>query len=201
MQNLKSEIKIQPIFFNFLVEENFVLENSKELIDYSYKKVKIDKEYIEKDNVSQTLILDTKLEILQPLIEKMSFLFNELHDKLGFKKNMFQKITETWVNINNNKNIDPPHNHPGSFFSGVYYLQADEGSSDIRFMTPNQSHSQVISPHYVDEYNGFNSSEWYITPKTGSAVLFPSWMYHYVRPHTGKYDRISIAFNTKIYDK
>ncbi|TAN08894.1 MAG: hypothetical protein EPN45_08130, partial [Rhizobiaceae bacterium] len=32
-------------------------------------------------------------------------------------------------------------------------------------------------------------------PKPGLMVLFPSWLFHQVRPYRGTHERISVAFN------
>ncbi|MGE5150505.1 MAG: putative 2OG-Fe(II) oxygenase [Rhodospirillaceae bacterium] len=37
-----------------------------------------------------------------------------------------------------------------------------------------------------------------IRPKAGRLVMFPSWVFHQVRPYHGGAERISIAFNLTV---
>ena len=37
-----------------------------------------------------------------------------------------------------------------------------------------------------------------IRPKPGKLVMFPSWVFHQVRPYHGNAERISIAFNLTV---
>ena len=38
-----------------------------------------------------------------------------------------------------------------------------------------------------------------IRPKAGRLVMFPSWVFHQVRPYYGSAERISIAFNLTVW--
>ena len=39
------------------------------------------------------------------------------------------------------------------------------------------------------------ASQHAILPETGELVIFPSWLRHGVKPHSGKGERISVAIN------
>jgi ectoine hydroxylase-related dioxygenase (phytanoyl-CoA dioxygenase family) len=42
----------------------------------------------------------------------------------------------------------------------------------------------------------FNSMEWTVPVEDLDIIIFPSTLFHYVKPNTSNRDRISIAFNT-----
>ena len=47
-------------------------------------------------------------------------------------------------------------------------------------------------------WNPFNSAEYYIDPKPGDLIIFPSTITHWVEPNPSKDDRITLAFNWSI---
>lgn len=95
----------------------------------------------------------------------------------------------SWANISRNGDYNKPHNHPGTVWSGVFYVSLgnrDKQPADngwIEFMDPRPGN--------------IYASKVRIAPQEGQALLFPSWLYHYVNPFRGTGERISIAFNTK----
>jgi uncharacterized protein (TIGR02466 family) len=50
----------------------------------------------------------------------------------------------------------------------------------------------------IKEQNSFTQSVVSVQPKTGSLIIFPSWLMHYVVPNENKDDRISLAFNAEV---
>lgn len=101
-------------------------------------------------------------------------------------------------NINNNRNIDSPHCHPGSIFSAVYYVNADHNSSSLIFMNPDKSMCHTIHPVLVDKFNCLNSHNYKVVPAAGDLIIFPAHLDHYVQTTSSTVDRVSIAFNSKI---
>ena len=192
-------MQIEKLFSNFLAFDYLNLDNS---IIENYCRTQL------KDNPSkvtnQSIILDNNTskvtnDIL-PLMNIVSEKMNSLHKSFGFKKSSYQKITEAWVNINDCKNTSDPHDHPGSFFSAVYYVKAEKNCGSILFTTPISAHSHVINTKLdiVESYNDFNSSTRYVDPQAGMLLIFPSWLVHNVRPNLSNQDRISIAFNSEV---
>lgn len=68
------------------------------------------------------------------------------------------------------------HDHAGNFISGVYYVQVDDASSNLKFRN-----------RYGHTYE--------IAPKLGRVVLFPSWMNHCVDQNKSTVDRVVVSFN------
>jgi hypothetical protein len=55
----------------------------------------------------------------------------------------------------------------------------------------------MYAPHHKIGINSCLSAglSEYVAPRRGSIFMFPSWLFHGVRPYRGRRPRISIAFN------
>jgi hypothetical protein len=108
-----------------------------------------------------------------------------------------------WANINRSGHGNEYHSHPGSVWSGVYYV--DDGGIDadpslggeLEFMDPRGPLPAMAAPHLSFAIPGGLSAgaTERMRPKAGRLVMFPSWLLHQVRPYRGNAERISIAFN------
>jgi uncharacterized protein (TIGR02466 family) len=107
-----------------------------------------------------------------------------------------------WANINRTGHGNEFHSHPGSFWSGVYYV--DDGGIDadpslggeLEFMDPRGPGPAMYAPHLAYGKAGLSvGANETVRPKSGRLVMFPSWVLHQVRPYGGMAQRISIAFN------
>jgi hypothetical protein len=83
----------------------------------------------------------------------------------------------------------PTHNHAGSHLSAVFYVfseEQDKGGELILFDPRSNANRGFI--------NEFQNSFKYesFTPKTGDAIVFPSFLYHQTTPFLGKI-RLAIA--------
>jgi uncharacterized protein (TIGR02466 family) len=108
-----------------------------------------------------------------------------------------------WANINRCGHANELHSHPGSFWSGVYYVD-DGGAFDdptsggeIEFLDPRAPGAAMYAPHLAFALPGGLSvgKKETVRPKAGRLIMFPSWLLHQVRPYHGNGQRISIAFN------
>ena len=140
---------------------------------------------------------DWHIDNLYPNIYKMlnhvesesSLWFNELGVKDSFPK----KLNNFRVNINAPGRFNRPHLHPGSIFSGVYYVKTNSQTGPIAFH--NQSDRDALLQTYTDKPNPLTiSSVFYDTP-VGRVIIFPSWVSHSVEPNLSETDRISISFD------
>ena len=111
-----------------------------------------------------------------------------------------------WANINRSGHGNEFHSHPGSFWSGVYYVD-DGGVSanpalggELEFMDPRGPAPAMYAPHLAFALPGGLSAgtNQTIVPKAGRLVMFPAWLLHQVRPYLGSEQRISIAFNLSL---
>ncbi len=135
---------------------------------------------------------------LAPLIEAITGELNELHLALGFKPEYQQRVGDIWINVNGAGDYNKPHLHPGAFFSGVYYLQAEDYAGALELMNPVTEHQYTIPHGVTAKVNHYNNSTEWVTPKPGLLAIFSPWLLHYVQPNHSGYDRISLAFNSYI---
>jgi uncharacterized protein (TIGR02466 family) len=110
-----------------------------------------------------------------------------------------------WANVNRSGHGNEFHSHPGSFWSGVYYV--DDGGIDadpslggeLEFMDPRGPGPAMYAPHLAYGKAGLSpGANETVRPKAGRLVMFPAWLLHQVRPYRGKAQRISIAFNLSL---
>lgn len=101
-----------------------------------------------------------------------------------------------WINVNPPGAYNVPHDHPGSFWSGCYYIstnpeqeEGDEGGA-ISFLDMRCAPTgQPLMRSAV--FAGSHS----MMPKPGALLLFPSNLKHWVHPNNWDQDRITMAFN------
>ena len=114
-------------------------------------------------------------------------------------------VVTAWANVNGPGNSNFRHYHPGSFWSGTYYV--DTGGDPVpgawrrvRDAGPAGRGSGDVGPHpglRRRRRRGCRATE-SIEPRAGLLFLFPSWLHHQVRAYNGQGTRISIAFNMRI---
>lgn len=92
------------------------------------------------------------------------------------------RLTNIWININNNGHSNGRHKHSNSTLSGAYYLRANPKQGDIVF-----DDAKDWDPSKANKYS--------IVPKTNMLLVFPSSLNHEVLPNETFQDRISVSFN------
>tara|TARA_R110000796_G_scaffold3520_2_gene13732 strand:+ start:1352 stop:1993 length:642 start_codon:yes stop_codon:yes gene_type:complete len=105
-------------------------------------------------------------------------------------------ITNSWANILNKGDRIHNHYHSNSLISGAFYVT---DSSLMEFYNPTLDNPLSTTPFFNFERNSNekNHRTWNsfnLQPKSGTLLIFPSWLYHSV-PETIQDTRISIAFN------
>lgn len=130
-------------------------------------------------------------------------LLKEVEKKHSWEKGEWAPI-ESWINVNQKGNFNPPHVHPGYDYSGCYYVDFPENSGLIHFLDPRPqrifSSPNLQSKENENWYasdNIYDSSFFTYEIKEGKVVIFPSWLTHYVDPNPTDALRISIPFNVK----
>ena len=174
----------------------------KTLISYVKKLSKKDKQGRTISNLGgwQSQILPIKDK---PLVDFERFIRNHLKDFSECYEyfNEIPRIDALWFNINKTKDANNTHNHAGvnsPDFSAVFYLQVDGGR--IHFINPDPYHNcmPTLKKKAPKHWNAFNSAEYFIEPKPGDLIIFPSTINHWVEPNPSKNDRISLAFNWSV---
>ena len=103
----------------------------------------------------------------------------------------------SWANVLRHGNFNRIHNHPGTSWSGVYYVSVgDEPASEtdgmIEFVDPRGSANMIATPGRPFDQRVR------IRPRAGELILFPSFLQHFVNPCESEGTRISIAFNVSM---
>jgi len=111
-----------------------------------------------------------------------------------------------WANVNRSGHGNEFHTHPGSFWSGTYYVD-DGGIGDapnlggeFEIQDPRGVAPAMYAPllAFAGQDGTAVGASHTLAPRTGTMMIFPSWLQHAVRPYKGAHERISIAFNLSI---
>ena len=103
------------------------------------------------------------------------------------------QITGCWANVNPPGAYHPMHHHPNNYLSGVYYVQAGAGASEILFQDPRPQASMIMPP--PKEYSNFTANASSVEARDGRLAIFPAWLKHTVPANATQQDRVSISFN------
>jgi uncharacterized protein (TIGR02466 family) len=99
-------------------------------------------------------------------------------------------LAESWININRMGHYNTAHVHPNNVLSAVIYIRTPKDSGEIFFENPTPAvHYPIDSSKEI-----FNGNFW-IQPKPGDMLIFPSYLRHYVGMNKSNDPRISIALN------
>ena len=105
---------------------------------------------------------------------------------------------EGWVNVSPTNAMNSPHDHPGSFWSGTYYVHvpraddSDRQSGAIEFIDPRGSIGGSAGLE-----TAFTRGKFTARPTAGTCFIWPSFVKHWVHPNRSSEDRVSIAFNSR----
>lgn len=99
-------------------------------------------------------------------------------------------LYNTWANIQNEGSSLRYHTHPNSEVSGVLYLNVNDSAAAISFINPNP----YIKYQFYNKETEYNFKSFWVKPKNGDLVLFPSWLEHGSFNNTMK-GRCCISFN------
>jgi len=98
-----------------------------------------------------------------------------------------------WANVARRGHYHRVHNHPGSAWSGCYYVAAPEPAESLAGVL------EFYDPRPFVEMTDVPGTPYgqrlLIRPTPGLLVFFPGWLYHFVHPCSSDQPRISIAFN------
>jgi uncharacterized protein (TIGR02466 family) len=103
------------------------------------------------------------------------------------------QITACWANISAPSAGHRIHCHPNNFLSGVYYATILEGADTINFHDP-RIQTGIFRPP-VTELTAENTDQVVVKVKTGTLLVFPSWLQHSVDANESNEERVSVSFN------
>lgn len=97
-------------------------------------------------------------------------------------------VTQSWFTYNAKGEFHDRHYHPNSIVSGVLYF-----TDSAQIVFHKEKHNQIIFGRYPTEYN---LNEYAINAAIGDLIIFPSDLFHSVRPVSTDGIRTCLAFNT-----
>ena len=123
-------------------------------------------------------------------------LFN-MQEEIFKKEFLTQKpvLGNMWANINYPGNANRPHLHPNSLFSGVYWVKAPEKSGNLMLYEPRPGVHTTMPNRKEVKLPPELWREIHYTPRAGTIVMFPAWLWHEVKPNESNDIRISVSFN------
>ena len=137
--------------------------------------------------------LQNSVEELRPLFEYICQMAYKAVADLDFI-DCDVALTEAWLNVNDSRQcMNTEHVH-GDIFSGVFYLQAPEGSGKLSIVNPGINRMWK-GGDLISQKNQFTGESIRIEPVEGSIILFPSYLPHSVETNDHDEERISISFN------
>ena len=133
-------------------------------------------------------------EFMQPLMQWICEEAGDVFAELGIVRKELT-IENCWFNINHSLNShNQMHLHTG-IVSGVFYLQAPEGSGNINFISSGMNQLWRGHMESAGRRNEHNSYTFTINPTPGQLYLWPSHVYHSVDTNSIDVERMSIGFN------
>lgn len=106
------------------------------------------------------------------------------------------EITGCWATVLAKGAAHKAHNHPNNFLSGVYYVRTEAGADRINFHDP-RPQASVIRPLVV-ELTAENTDQVVVQVRSGTLLIFPSWLEHSVDANPNEAERISVSFNVML---
>jgi uncharacterized protein (TIGR02466 family) len=161
---------------------------------------------LEKDhaNITTDYLAQNFLSIENPAVEWLTQFINLAVKQYLQKQGIDNKNEWTlqgWPNINRRGDYHSLHNHPHCYLSGTYYI-------DVPIQTSENYHRNDIAPGSISFFDprpqanmtaikGDNQveTEYALLPISGTLLLWPSWLQHFVHPNFSDQPRISMSFN------
>lgn len=106
-----------------------------------------------------------------------------------------------WANVNRFGDYHDLHNHPHAYLSGTYYVVVPQDSEKL----PGRRDRRPGAISFYDPRAQANmtaikgdpqiEAEYTLLPESGTILLWPAFLHHFVHPNLSREPRISISFN------
>ena len=123
-------------------------------------------------------------------------LFN-MQEEIYQKEHLSLKpvLGNMWANINYPGCFNRPHIHPNSLFSGVYFIKTPPNSGNLMLYDPRPGIQMSMPSRKKEQLKSELWREVHYEPVAGRCIMFPSWLWHEVKPNESNDIRISVSFN------
>ena len=134
-----------------------------------------------------------KKEEYDPLTKELFAMQDEIYQK----ENLSLKpvLGNMWANVNYPGCFNRPHIHPNSLFSGVYWVKAPKNSGNLMLYDPRPGVQMAMPNRKEGKLPPELWREVHYEPVAGRCIMFPSWLWHEVKPNESNDIRISVSFN------
>ena len=136
--------------------------------------------------------MNTKKEY-NPLTTELFNMQEEIYQKE--KLNRKPVLGNMWANINYPGCFNRPHIHPNSLFSGVYFIKTPQKSGNLMVYDPRPGVQMAMPSRKKEQLQSELWREVHYEPVAGRCIMFPSWLWHEVKPNQSNDIRISVSFN------
>ena len=114
-------------------------------------------------------------------------------------------ITTSWItkkSLTLGYTTHHKHSHPNSIFSGVLYLDVEDGNDQKLFFTGKPGFLDTFNFDYdYSDFNMFNSQNYWIPVNVGTCIIFPAHVTHWVEEIKTEGERIVMGFNCFVKGK
>ena len=170
-----------------------------ELKSYIYQARKENPDGVKKSNVNgwHSQGFDLKNQSLKNFITEISNnIGSAIKDMNWDLDTQTARITSMWAIINKDRAFNERHHHGNSSLSAAYYVKAEKNAGDLIFFDPRQAN--VFHHPTSKEANSLNCQVQSVTPRSGTLVLFPSYLEHKVAENLSNEERVVVSFNVSL---
>tara|TARA_Y100000588_G_C14226058_1_gene913175 strand:- start:1015 stop:1620 length:606 start_codon:yes stop_codon:yes gene_type:complete len=107
------------------------------------------------------------------------------------------RILDAWINVYETGDSQEMHIHKNSVFSGIYYVQAPEGCSEVMFRS-SEADTMIDPPKTATD--DLNATEALFPAIAGQMIIFRSNLQHCVLSNKTEAPRVSLSFNVDIHE-
>ena len=137
--------------------------------------------------------------LMDQVVETVNVAFHEVARERGLDSlPSYRLAVQAWAMVMRDGDYTILHDHCDAHWSTVYYV--DAGDTDI------DTHPDSGLLAFVDPRRGARGipvadlfpSTFTVRPQTGTLVVFPGWLQHYVHSYRGTRPRVSISCNVRM---
>jgi uncharacterized protein (TIGR02466 family) len=100
-------------------------------------------------------------------------------------------IDKCWLNVLSRGNSMDIHNHPNSFYTGIYFLQALPDGARLSLHNPTQEMGLSLP---VKKETTLNQEGYIHQPMAGDLLIFESYIAHSFQVHQSDQEHINLTF-------
>ena len=198
MQISREDLWTESIFYIHVPEVD-----NRGIIDFVIEKKKVEPG-INRSNYGgwQYDVVKGQCEALDDMFMKMEYAVNHVFNDV-FKAQIDIGLANAWLNWNERGNTNTVHTHPGSLYSGVYYITGN-GSPEmgsISFVRENAHSVENIFTGELRDYRDRDRTficDKHIPPSESTGIIFSPWLQHEVTPNMTDEPRIVVGMNFNV---